>query len=360
MSRTGRLMTFLGVALLGAATLAKWQRPGSRIDDQLAKDTTAFRAVLEPHRGRRATSPLQIPLLGWRDIFWRTIREAMDDRIMAVAGGVVYFGLLAVFPAVTALVSLYGLFADRATISGYIADLTMVLPAGLQSIIVAQVDRLVSQGDTTLGLAFAVSLGLALWSANAGTKAIIEALNVAYGESEKRSFIRLNLISLGLTLIGIVALLTALGIVVVVPQMFAAFGIGSFKETIVVMARWPLLALAATAVFAALYRYAPSRRRPKWRWVWIGALAAAAGWIAVSGLLSLYFSKFSDFEASYGALGGLIAAMLWMWVSLIVFLMGAEFNAESERQTLEDTTRGGPRPLGLRGAQAADTVGASP
>lgn len=360
MSRAGRLFTFFGVALLGAATLAKGHRPGSRIDDQLAKDTTALRASLEHNRGRYATSPLQIPYLGWRDIFWRTVREAMDDRIMAVAGGVVYFGLLAVFPAVTAFVSLYGIFADRATITGYIGDLTMVLPAGLQSIIVGQVDRLVSQGDTTLGVAFLLSLGLALWSANAGTKSIIEALNVAYGESEKRSFIRLNLISLGLTLIGIASLLTALGILVVVPKMFTAIGIGSWKETVVVLARWPLLALAATAVFAALYRYAPSRRRPKWRWVWIGAVLAAAGWIAASGLLSLYFSKFSDFEASYGALGGLIAAMLWMWVSLIVFLMGAEVNAESERQTLEDTTRGGPRPLGLRGAQAADTVGASP
>ncbi len=287
------------------------------------------------------------------------MEEVGADRVLAVAGGVVFFALMAVFPAVAALVSLTGLFADRAAIAGDIGQLVGVLPDGLRTLILDEVDRHLAKEDAALGVTLAIGLGLALWSANAGTKAVIEALNVAYGEVEARSFLRLNIVSLAITVAALAATLLALFLVVEVPRAMEAFGTGTMDGLLPAL-RWPLMAILATGVFGLLYRYAPSRRPPQWRWVWIGAGLAALLWLAGSGLFSLYLSRFADFDATYGALGGLIAGMLWMWVSVIALLIGAELNAEAERQTLQDTTDGAPRPIGTRRAMAADTVGATP
>lgn len=337
-----------------AAVRLTLPRPVSRVE----KDTVPVEAALEMGRGRQARSLGDITAAGWKDVLWRTAGEVSDDRVAAVAGGVVFFALMAIFPAIAALVSLAGLFADRGALAGDIALLVGFLPDGLRTLILDEVDRHVAQEGATLGLTLAIGLGFALWSANAGTKAVIEALNVAYGEREKRSFVRLNLMSLALTFTALAAVLLALWLVVAIPAIVEALGSEPLRQALV-LARWPLIAAAATLAFAVLYRYAPSRRPPQWRWVWLGALGAAAAWLAGSALFSLYISHFSDFDATYGPLGGLIAGMLWLWVSVIALLMGAEFNAETERQTLKDTTEGAARPIGTRGARAADTVGAS-
>ena len=168
-------------------------------------------------RGRHATSPWQIPWAGWKDILWRTYGQIGDDRLLAVAAGVVFYGLLAIFPAVTAFVSLYGLFAKASTVSDHLALASGVIPSGGVEIIQEQIKRITAKGDARLSLAFAFSLGLALWSANAGMKAVIDALNVTYNEKEKRGFIKLNLISLALTGGAILSLLVALGSIVVLP-----------------------------------------------------------------------------------------------------------------------------------------------
>lgn len=350
----------LAAAGIGAAMAGRpLPRSAPREAASLAKNTHPAEAALESGRGRHAPSPLAISLAGWRDIFWRTVEEVGADRVLAVAGGVVFFALMAVFPAVAALVSLTGLFADRAAIAGDIGQLVGVLPDGLRTLILDEVDRHLAKEDAALGVTLAIGLGLALWSANAGTKAVIEALNVAYGEVEARSFIRLNLVSLAMTVAALAATLLALFLVVEVPRAMEAFGTSAMDGLLPAL-RWPLMAILATGVFALLYRYAPSRRPPQWRWVWVGAFIAALLWLAGSGLFSLYLSRFSDFDATYGALGGVIAGMLWMWVSVIALLIGAELNAEAERQTLQDTTDGAPRPIGTRRAMAADTVGATP
>jgi membrane protein len=251
------------------------------------------------------------------------------------------------------------LFADPSTISSNLQTLAMMLPAGTFQIVEDQVARVVSNGNTALGAAFLFGLGLAIWSANAGVKSIFDALNVAYEEREKRSFIKLNLISLAFTVGGIVALLVMVGTVVAFPLALDHLGIAPESKLIVALARWPLLLVILLGALAILYRFAPSRDAPRWQWLSIGAMTAALLWIAGSSLLSWYLSAFANYNATYGSLGAAIGLMTWMWMSAIVIMFGAELNSEIERQTLQDTTTGPPKPLGTREAVSADTVGAA-
>lgn len=313
----------------------------------------------EHGRGRRARTPWRIPWTGWKDILWRTYTRTSEDRLFAVAAGVVFYGLLAVFPAITAIVSLYGLFAKASSISEHLSMASGILPAGALGIMQDQVSRLTAKGDAKLTFGFVFGLGVALWSANAGMKAIIDALNVVYDEKEKRGFIKLNLLSLAFTLAGIGSLLLAIGAVVVLPLMLAYLGLQSSANTLFRLSRWPLLLLLIILGLAMLYRFGPSRREPRWEWLTVGSLLAAGAWIAASALLSWYLANFANYDATYGSLGAAIGMMMWMWVTSIVILLGAELNSEIEHQTAVDSTVGGDKPLGARGAVMADTVGAA-
>lgn len=315
------------------------------------------RALAEPGRGRRAKSPLRIPLAGWKDILWRCYQRIGDDRLLATAAGVVFYGLLAVFPTITALVSFYGLYADPSTITSNLQTLALMLPEGSFQIVQDQIGRVLSKGNGELGLTFAFGVVLAVWSANAGMKAVIDALNVAYEEREKRSFVRLNLISLGFTLGAIAGLLVMVSAVVAFPLLLDRIGLKPESQLLVSLARWPLLFMILAAGLAVLYRYGPSRRAPRWEWLSVGTIAAALLWIAGSAALSWYLSNFGNYTATYGSLGAAIGLMMWMWMSGIIVLLGAELNSEIEHQTTVDTTVGRPKPLGHREAAMADTVG---
>ena len=317
------------------------------------------RATTEKDRGRVAGSPTEIPAQGWKDIVWRAYEEMNKDRILAVAAGVTYFGLLALFPAVTALVSLYGLFADAATINDHLTTLSGFLPGGALDVIGEQVKRITAQGEGTLGFAFFFGLALSLWSANAGMKALFDALNVAYDEEEKRGFIALNLTSLTFTLGAIVFALLAVGGIVVIPVGLKFIGLGSFVEWILWLARWPALLAVIILGLAVLYRYGPSRDKAEWKWITPGSIFAAVVWIVASMLFSWYVGNFGNYNETYGSLGAVIGFMTWMWLSTTIVLVGAELNAEIEHQTTEDTTAGPSQPLGTRGAEMADTVGES-
>jgi membrane protein len=330
-----------------------------RNNEANSPETSAGRAAAQPGRGRHSNNPFAIPWAGWKDVFWRTYQRIDEDRLLATAGGVVFFGLLAIFPAITALVSFYGLFANPSTIAGNLQTLAMMLPEGTFQIIQDQVARVVSKGNTALGATFLFGLVLAIWSANAGVKSIFDALNVAYEEREKRSFIRLNLVSLAFTAGGIAALLLMVGAVVAFPLALNHLGLAPESRLIIALARWPLLFVLLLVALAILYRFAPSRDAPRWQWLSLGAVTASILWIAGSALLSWYLSKFANYSATYGSLGAAIGLMMWMWVSAIVIMFGAELNSEIERQTLRDTTTGGPKPLGSRDAVSADTVGAA-
>ena len=326
-------------------------------DPEVARRGSFGREISQPGRGRLSTNPFQIPWAGWKDILWRTYVRTGEDRLLATAAGVVFFGLLAVFPAITALVSCYGLFANPSTIGANLQTLALMLPEGSFQIVQDQIARVLAKGNTELGATFLFGLALAIWSANAGVKAIIDALNVVYEEREKRSFQQLNLLSLAFTIGGIAALLLMVGAVVAFPLALDHLGLGPESKFIVSLARWPLLFLVLLGALGILYRFGPSRRAPRWEWLSVGTLAAAVLWIVGSSLLSWYLSNFGNYNATYGSLGAAIGLMMWMWMSAIIVLCGAELNSEIERQTALDTTVGRPKPLGARDAVVADTLG---
>lgn len=318
-----------------------------------------FTRARERGRGRNAHAPWALPWAGWKDVLWRTYVQVGDDRLLAVAAGVVFYGLLALFPAITAFVSFYGLFTSYATISDHLSTIAGLLPASAFGIVQDQVMRVIAKGDVKLGFAFLFSAGLALWSANAGMKAILDALNVVYEEEEKRGYIRLTLVALAFTVSAIVLLMLALGSVVVIPALFAGFGIESWEKTAVWLVRWPMMFAAVVGALAILYRYGPSRTQAQWQWLSTGSFVAALLWVGGSLLLSYYISNFAHYDATYGSLGAAIGLMMWMWLSSIVILLGAELNSEIEHQVARDTTVHGSNPLGARGATMADTVGRS-
>lgn len=319
-----------------------------------------YARAAEPGHGRSADSPTRIPVRGWKDILWRTYEEMSADRLFLIAAGVTFYAMLAVVPAITALVSLYGLFAKASTISSHLSFIAGVMPGAAYDLISEQIVRIAGNNDGKLTFAFAIGLGVALWSANAGMKSIFDALNVVYDEDEKRSFITLNLISLAFTLAAVVALLVAIGAVVALPLVLAYLGFAAEQQAgFLPLLRWPALFVLVMFGLAVLYRFGPSRRDAKWRWVSVGSVFASLAWLAISALFSWYLSKFADYNATYGSLGAVIGLMMWIWLSVTVILIGAELNAETEHQTARDTTVGHGKPLGARGAVMADTVGAA-
>ena len=360
--RSGRLEA-IGWFVLAGVILA-WPRQRSPFDWSFLKrrpapppshdDQVRAADALEPGRGRMAEHPGQIPLRGWRDIVWRAWTEFNRDNIPQVAGGVTFFGLLAVFPAMAAFVSLYGLFFDPTTVQKKIDVLAGVLPPEALGLVTDQLTRLGNEPHAGLGLAFASGLLLSLWSANAGMKALMVGLNISFEEKEKRKFVRLNLVSLAFTLGGLVFVLLAAAAVIVVPVVLAFIG---YKGSGLALLRWPVLLLVAVGALAVLYRYGPSRKLEKWRWVSWGSAIAAVLWLSTSLLFSIYVSHFGHYDKTYGSLGAVVGFMSWIWISVITVLFGAEINSEIEHQTAVDTTAGKARPLGERGAFMADTVG---
>ena len=229
----------------------------------------------EPGRSRRAKKPWQIPWTDWKDILWRTYQQLSEDRLVAVAAGVVFYALLAVFPAITALVSLYGLFADPGTISQHLSLAAGILPKGGLDIVQDQINRLTSKGNATLGFGFIFGLVIALWSANAGMKALMDALNVVFNEKEQRGFVWLNLISLTLTVAAIVSMLFAIAAVVVLPLLLNFIGLGGMSEMLLQVLRWPALLILVITGLTILYRFGPSRTKPRWEWLSVGTIFAA-------------------------------------------------------------------------------------
>jgi membrane protein len=324
-----------------------------------ARRKTDQRRARQTGRGREAESPRQMPPAGWKDTGLRVWQSFTDDHISLVAAGTAFFGLLAIFPALTAFVSIYGLVADPATVQNQVAALRGVAPEAAIEIIETQLTRIVEQSGTTHGLTFIIGLGAALWSANAGMKSLFEAMNVAYDEHEDRGFVRLNLVSMAMTVGAIVVLMLFLIAIAVVPAVIAFMGLEGAVGWLVTLLPWPVILILGGVALAVLYRVGPSREPAQWKWVTPGSAVAAIGLIAASILLSIYFSNFADYNETYGSLGAVIGLMMWFWISAMVVLMGAEVNAELEHQTAVDTTTGHDRPMEKRGATKADRVGRS-
>ena len=349
----------LTVALV-VERIAPAKRPGSkqRIAEKRDAPSDSL-APEEPGRGRHATAPSQIPARGWRDILWRVYGNVGEHRILALAAGMTYYSILAIFPALAALVSVYGLFSDPSTIAKHLDELAGFIPGGAAEVAREQLTRVASKGDTALGFTFAVGLAISLWSANAAMKSLFDTLNIVYGEQEKRGFIKLNAMSLGFTIAGIAFILSALAAMVVVPVVLQYLWLSNATDLLIRLARWPAMFVALAVGLACIYRFGPSREAPRWGWITWGSAAATILWLAASALFSWYAANFGTFNETYGSLGAAIGFMTWLWISAIAILLGAELNAEMEHQTALDTTTGKPKPLGARGAKMADTVGAA-
>lgn len=361
---------FLGAALGGLAAGATAAHllysQGHRVGVELRRErpeplpprdpTPEDYEARDPGRGRLAQRPEHIPHKGWVDILWRTGAAYFGDRVGFFSGGVTFFLILSMFPTLAAFVTIYGLFADPAQAWERLQFLYAVLPANVAEFIGAQMQRLAenSTGEMTFTLIW--TLALSLWTANGGIKTLFYGLNVAYHEVEKRSIVRYNLLCLAFTLSGLAAVLLTSALVVGVPVVLAVFGL---KEDWILFdrLRWPVLFVGYIAALTLIYRFGPCRQKARWRWLTPGAILAATLSVAVSFLFSWYLTTFVRTD-SYGPLAAFMGFLLWMWISVQIILMGAEFNAEIEHQTAVDTTTGPPLPLGERGAQVADNVGA--
>jgi membrane protein len=313
--------------------------------------------VREEGHGRRATHPGQIPTRGWKDIVIRTREQIGEDNLSIVAAGVAFYAFLALFPGIAALVSILGLVVDPADVEGYVESAQGILPPDALTLVRDQVHAITSAPSQALGLGLVISVGAALWSATAGVKALMEALNIVYEERERRGFLRYYWTALWLTLGTVVFGLLALALVAALPAVLEQLALPRFLELALGLVRWVVLGGAFVLALAVLYRFAPSREQPKWRWVSWGAAAATLLWLAGSGLFSLYVANFGDYNKTYGALAAIVILLTWFYLTAFVVLLGAELNAEMEHQTREDSTVGHPKPMGDRGARMADSVG---
>src|SRR6202022_12681 len=267
-----------------------------------ASPATGDRRSPEVGPGRSAETPSQIPARGWKDILLRVYHGISENRILLVAAGVTFYSLLAIFPGIAALISIYGLFADPATVASHLDTIASVAPGGAIDVLREQMSRLASQGGTTLGVSFIVSLAISLWTANSGVKAIFDALNIVYGEEEKRSFLKLNAVTLVVTLGIVVFILLTLTAVVALPIAFTYIPLPGVTALVVRIGRWPILFALVTLALAVLYKYGPSRTEPRWRWITWGSVSAAVVWLAASALFSWYVASFGSYNKTYGSL----------------------------------------------------------
>ena len=312
-------------------------------------------SAVEVDRGRMAAKPSAIPLAGWKDILVRSYREIADDDVASIGRSIAFSGILALFPALAAFVSIYGLFADVADAQRHLAALAGIIPADAMTLLGEQMVRLAAANQASLSLTFALGFLLSIWSANSGMKALFKGLNIAYEEVETRTFVRLNLTTLTFTLGTIALFILAVAAVIGVPVALSIMRIDATGLSLSWL-RWPALLFGVAGAISLLYRFGPSREPAKWRWVTPGSLGAALLWIAGSSAFSWYLSNVADYATSYGSLGAIFGFMMWLWLSAVIVLFGAELNSEIERQLVVDSTTGAARPLGLRGARVADTV----
>ena len=344
-----------------------------RVEEKAARRAAAKAATTEhppeqPHRpppgspgpeqlpGITADSPTAIPWAGWKQIVKRAWAENKADNMPIIAGGVAFFGFLAVFPALIATISIYGLVASPEDVQRQIDDLAAQLPQEAQELLDTQLTNIVSNSGGSLTISLIVSILAALWTASGGVGNLITAVNLAYDEVEARNFVKLKLLSLALTLGAIVFVLVTFALVAVVPALFEALNFGTVGTVLGQVVRWVVLLGVFTGSLAVVYRVAPDRDAPQMRWVSLGSIVVTVVWAIVSVGFSLYVDNFGSYDKTYGAIAGVIVLMLWLYLTCYLVLFGAEINSEAEHQTAHDTTGGDPRPMGERDAVVADTL----
>jgi membrane protein len=312
---------------------------------------------LRHERGRRATAPQEIPPRGWKDMVLRVKDEARRDNLVLVGAGMAFFGLLALAPGLAAVVSIYGLVASPDDVARHLDSVSGALPAEAADLLDSQLQEVVAASGSSKGIGVLVGIALALWSTSAAMKQLLQALSSMYDEDEDRGFVALRARALALTAGAIVFLVATMVLLAVVPAWAQASDNGVLT-TAASVARWPVLIALMMVALSVLYRFGPDRERPRWRWVSWGAAIATVVWVVASVGFSIYAGNIGNYAQTYGSMAVVVVTMVWLWITGMCILLGAEINAELERQTLRDSTTGPEQPRGQRDAYAADTVGA--
>lgn len=307
-------------------------------------------------RGHNAEKPKQIPKKGWKDIASRVKDQLTKDHVSIVSAGIAFYFFLAIFPAIAAALSIYGLVMEPAQVEQQMSQLANVLPEQAHQMVSNILERQSEKSESSLGWSLILSILISLWSANKGTKAVFEGVNITYDEIDERGFFKLNAVTLLFTIGGIIIGFIAIAMVVVFPALIDKIGLPSTLETIIQLLRWPILALIVIFALAAVYKVAPYRKSPEFKWTSWGAIIATVFWLAGSLLFSLYVNNFSSFDETYGSFAAIIILMLWFFLTAFIILLGAEINSEMEHQTSQDTTTGEDKPMGQRGGYHADHV----
>lgn len=306
--------------------------------------------------GRHASKPREIPKLGWIQIAKRVGDQIKVDFVPIVSAGVAFYFFLALFPLLAALLSTYGLFVTPAEAEAQIEEISAFLPEKVHELISQFGETLTGNSDDALGWGVILSILISLWSANKGAKALVTGLNIVYDETESRGFFKKTATTLFITLLGFASGVVMLGLVALFPALSAWLPIPDWSISMINWFRWPILALLVIVLLAFIYKIAPSRDRPEFKWTTWGAVIATLLWLGGSALFSLYVDNFGSYAKTYGSLASVVILMLWFYLTVFIILLGAEINSEMEHQTAIDTTVGRDKPLGQRGAFHADHV----
>jgi membrane protein len=308
-------------------------------------------------RGRQATRPGEVAPRGWLDVLKRTRRGIRDTHASIIAAGVAFYAFLALVPALIALVIVYGLVADPADVKDQIGSFASAAPRDAQRLLTNQLTSITRSAGGAAGIGALIAIAGAVWSASSGMAALNTGLTVVNHETETRGFMKRRLFALVLTIFAVIGILLMLALVVALPSVLQAIDVGDIGKVAIGVARWVLLAAVLLSGLGVIFRYGPQRRRPRWRWVTPGAIVAVVVGLAASVGFSIYVTLMGNYNKTYGALGAIIVLLLWLYLMAFAVLFGAAMNAELERQTERDTTPGDERPMGERGAYAADTIG---
>ncbi|GHA80847.1 YihY/virulence factor BrkB family protein [Pontibacter akesuensis] len=315
---------------------------------------------MEDAKGRNAEAPKEIPAAGWKQVMLRVKEQLATDNISIVAAGVAFYFFLALFPTLAAIISIYGLVTSPAEVEQQMEQLTSVLPPEAHDMLTERLRNIAQQSSSSLGWGALLGIVLSLWSANSGTKSLFEGINIAYDEENDRSFLKLNAITLLFTLGGIILGSLCVALVVAFPAIIEHLGLPDWLETVLQLGRWVLLIVFIMGALALIYKVAPKRNNPKFRWVSWGSAMATGLWLLGSLLFSYYVNNFGNYSETYGSVAAVIILMLWFNLTSFIILLGAEINSELEHQTAKDTTVGKEKPLGERNAYHADHVAGDP
>ncbi len=305
-------------------------------------------------RGHNAEKPKQIPKKGWKDIASRVKNQLTKDHVSIVSAGIAFYFLLAIFPAIAAALSIYGLVMDPARVEQQMSQLANALPEQAHQMVSKILERQSEKSESSLGWSLVLSILISLWSANKGVKAVFEGVNITFDEIDERGFFKLNVVTLLFTIGGIIIGFIAIAMVVAFPALIDKIGLPPTLETIIQLLRWPILALIVMFALSTVYRIAPHGKSPEFKWISWGAIIATVLWLAGSLLFNLYVNNFSSFDETYGSFAAIIILMLWFFLAAFIILLGAEINSEMEHQTSRDTTNAEDKPVGQRGGYHAD------